>query len=85
MPLPPPGFPRISAKWQSSSVDVAGIEENWDEVAATRRKYGREDRIILEDFLDRDALLKATTIGARHFVGSSSALRGLALLYISIP
>lgn len=61
MPLPPPGFPRISAKWQSSSVDVAGIEENWDEVDATRRKYGREDRIILEDFLDRDALLKATT------------------------
>ena len=59
--MPPPGFPRISAKWQSSSVDVAGIEENWDEVDATRRKYGREDRIILEDFLDRDALLKATT------------------------
>lgn len=61
MPLPPPGFPRISAKWQSSSVDIAGIEENWDEVDATRRTYGREDRIILEDFLDRDALLKATT------------------------
>ena len=59
--MPPPGFPRISAKWQSSSVDVAGIEENWDEVDATSRKYGREDRIILEDFLDRDALLKATT------------------------